>query len=60
MISQTLFLVLGGCLLGAVQLAAGIAIGMWLRRSDRSASHRGRQDMIQASVDRQASASTGR
>ena len=50
MISQTLFLVLGGGLLGAVQLAAGIAIGMWLRRSDRSEVHRGRQDMLRANA----------
>ena len=50
MFSQTLFLVLGGGLLGAVQLAAGIAIGMWLRRSDPSEVHRGRQDMLRANA----------
>jgi diguanylate cyclase len=50
MISQTLFLVLGGGLLGAVQLAVGIAIGMWLRRADRTELHRGRQDMLRANA----------
>jgi diguanylate cyclase len=50
MISQALLIILGGCLLGAVQLTAGIAIGMWLRRNDSSDAHRGRQDMIQASA----------
>jgi diguanylate cyclase len=50
MISQTLFLVLGGGLLGAVQLAAGIAIGMWLRRADTSELHRSRQDMLRANA----------
>ena len=49
MISQTLLIVLGGCLLGVIQLFSGIAIGMWLRRSDRAAAHRSRQDMVQAS-----------
>src|SRR5688572_1414386 len=50
MINQTLFLVLGGGLLGAVQLVAGIAIGMWLQRADRSEVHRGRQDMLRANA----------
>jgi diguanylate cyclase len=50
MISQALLIILGGCLLGAVQLTAGIAIGMWLRRNDSSDAHRGQQDMIQASA----------
>jgi diguanylate cyclase len=50
MISQALLIILGGCLLGVVQLTAGIAIGMWLRRSDSSDAHRGRQDMIRASA----------
>jgi diguanylate cyclase len=50
MISQTLFLVLGGGLLGAIQLAVGITLGMWLRRADRSELHRGRQDMLRASA----------
>jgi diguanylate cyclase len=50
MISQTLLLILGGCVLGAIQLIAGIAIGMWLRRTDASAAHRGRQQMFQANI----------
>lgn len=49
MFSTTLLFVLGGCVLGAIQLVAGIAIGMWLRQSDRGEAHRGRQDMVQAS-----------
>ena len=32
--SSTLLFVIAGCLLGLVQLAAGIAIGVWLRRPD--------------------------
>jgi diguanylate cyclase len=47
MFSPTMLLILGGCLLGAFQLVAGIAIGVWIRRGDRSA-HRGRQEMLQA------------
>jgi diguanylate cyclase len=50
MISQTLFLVLGGGLLGAIQLVAGISIGMWLRRGDRSEVHRDRQDMLRVNT----------
>jgi diguanylate cyclase (GGDEF)-like protein len=49
MISQTLLLILGGCLLGAFQMTAGIAIGMWLRRSKVPAPRSGRQEMIHAS-----------
>jgi diguanylate cyclase (GGDEF)-like protein len=50
MLSQTLLLILGGCLLGALQLIAGVAIGMWLRRSDSAAARRDRQEMIQAGL----------
>jgi diguanylate cyclase len=50
MISQSLLFILGGCLLGAVQLVAGIAIGMWLRRGDKADAKRDRQDIIQASL----------
>jgi diguanylate cyclase len=50
MISQSLWFILGGCMLGAVQLAVGIAIGMWLRRVDTSEARRGRLDMLQASA----------
>jgi diguanylate cyclase len=50
MISSTLLLVLGGCVLGVVQLLAGIGIGMWLRRVDRAAAHRGRQDLVHAGL----------
>jgi diguanylate cyclase len=48
MISTTLVLVLGGCLLGVIQLVVGVAIGAWARRPDTSAYHRGRHDMQQA------------
>jgi diguanylate cyclase len=50
MMSQTTLLILGGCLLGAVQLFAGIAIGIWIRRSERSDASRSRHEMLQASL----------
>jgi diguanylate cyclase len=49
MISQTTLLILGGCLLGAVQLLGGIAIGIWIRRSEHSDSQRSRREMLHAS-----------
>lgn len=49
MVSQTLLLILGGCLLGAVQLLAGIAIGIWIRRDEGRNAHRSSQEMQQAS-----------
>lgn len=48
MIYPTLTIVLVGCLLGAVQLTIGIAIGMWLRRGDKAVAQRGRQDLMSA------------
>ena len=48
MVTYTLFFVLGGCLLGAIQLVLGVAVGMWVRRPDRAAYQRGRHDMLQA------------
>jgi diguanylate cyclase len=50
MSSHTLYLILGGCLLGAIQLIAGIALGMWIRRADAAAARRSRHDMMQASL----------
>ncbi len=50
MISQTTLLILGGCLLGAVQLIAGVAFGIWIRRSDAANVRRERHDMLQASL----------
>ena len=50
MFSHTMLIILGGCVLGAIQLVAGIAIGMWLRRSDPADANRSRQDLIQASL----------
>jgi diguanylate cyclase len=49
MVSSTLVLVLGGCVLGIIQLLAGIGIGIWLRRDETAAAHRGQQDWIRAS-----------
>ena len=49
MISSTLLLVLGGCVLGIIQLLAGIGIGTWLAATN-GGSPRGRQDMIQAGL----------
>src|SRR3954470_12191220 len=47
MTTHTLMIVLGGCLLGAVQMIAGVALGMWMRRSPT----RGNQhDLMQASL----------
>jgi diguanylate cyclase len=50
MSSHTLYFILGGCLIGAIQLIAGIALGMWIRRADSIAARRGQHDMIQASL----------
>ena len=50
MISNTLLFVVGGCLLGAIQLIAGIVIGIWVRRPDGAASRHGHHDMVQASM----------
>ncbi len=50
MVSETTLLVLGGCLLGAIQLLAGIAIGLWLRRLDSGDANHGSQSMVQASL----------
>jgi diguanylate cyclase (GGDEF)-like protein len=49
MFSQTLLLILGGCLLGAIQLTGGIAVGMWLRRAKTPAPPRAHHEMIHAS-----------
>ena len=49
LISQTTLLILGGCLLGAVQLLAGVAIGIWIRRSEGRNVDRSRHEMLQAS-----------
>ena len=50
MISQTLLLILGGCVMGAIQLVVGIAVGMWLRKPDLAGSRGGQQDLLQSSV----------
>jgi diguanylate cyclase (GGDEF)-like protein len=50
MVNNTLLLILGGCLLGALQLIAGLAIGLWVRRSSGPAERRGRHDIEQAAA----------
>ena len=50
MLSQTTYLVLGGCLLGALQLVAGIAIGIWIRRSAGAGGDDTSHEMLQASL----------
>src|SRR5438874_4629891 len=50
MASNTLLFVVGGCLLGAIQLIAGVALGMWLRRTHGATAHGNHHDMVQASV----------
>jgi diguanylate cyclase len=50
MSNQMLTFVIGGCALGAVQLAAGMALGMWLRRCDRADGRRGRQELLRANI----------
>jgi diguanylate cyclase len=48
--SQTLLFVLGGCTLGVVQLVAGIALGMWLRRHNSTEGQTERQAVMQAQL----------
>ena len=50
MLSYSIFIILGGCLLGAVQLTIGIALGMWLRRPDSAEPESDCQEMAQASL----------
>jgi diguanylate cyclase len=50
MFSLTLLIILGGCLLGAVQLMIGVAIGMWLRRPETAEPDRDGHEMAQASL----------
>jgi diguanylate cyclase len=50
MFSATMLLILGGCALGAIQLVGGIAIGLWLRRSEKGDAGRGRHEIMQAGV----------
>lgn len=48
MISSSSLLILGGCLLGALQLMLGVAIGLWLRRLEKAEIRRERQDIIRS------------
>jgi diguanylate cyclase (GGDEF)-like protein len=50
MVDYTLLLILGGCLLGAIQLIVGLAIGLWVRRPNGAAERRGRHDIEQAAA----------
>src|SRR3954466_7187422 len=47
MTNHMLMIVLGGCLLGAIQLVGGIALGMWMRRSTAQGNQ---HDLMQASL----------
>ncbi|HEX3598526.1 MAG TPA: GGDEF domain-containing protein, partial [Lacipirellulaceae bacterium] len=47
MVGDVILLILGGCLLGAIQLVVGVGIGLWARRPE-SASRGGNNDMQQA------------
>jgi diguanylate cyclase (GGDEF)-like protein len=48
MTSHMMLIILGGCLLGAIQLIAGVALGLWLRRTNGREAHRSRQQMLHA------------
>ena len=48
--SHTLLFILGGCLIGAIQLAIGIALGMWARRDSSAPAGPPRHDLMQASL----------
>src|SRR4051812_21013000 len=50
MTSHTLFFVLGGGLLAAVQLAIGVILGMWVKRSDSTATEHSKHDLMQAGL----------
>lgn len=50
MFSHTLLFVLGGCLLGAVQLVAGVGLGMWIRRGNKAVDGHGHHDIMQAGL----------
>jgi diguanylate cyclase (GGDEF)-like protein len=50
MISQTTLLILGGCLLGAVQLVVGVGIGLLIRRSQGGDGRGTSHDLMQASL----------
>src|SRR5262245_57346224 len=50
MTSNTLICVLGGCLLGVIQLVVGVVIGLWLRRGPSESKSDNPQDMMQASL----------
>jgi len=49
MINQSLWFIFAGCALGVLQLMVGLAIGMWLRRTEVDV-RRSRQDMLQSSL----------
>ena len=50
MMNHTLLFVLGGGLLGVVQLGIGVTLGMWVRRADPTTSGTNKQDLAQASL----------
>jgi diguanylate cyclase len=48
--SNTLIFVLGGCLIGAIQMAVGIVLGTWARRGSSATAGPARHDLMQASL----------
>ena len=50
MMSNTLIFVLGGCVIGTVQMLVGIGVGMWARRGSGPSASPGRHDLLQASL----------
>ncbi|HVT29817.1 MAG TPA: GGDEF domain-containing protein [Lacipirellulaceae bacterium] len=50
MTGHTMLIVLGGCSLGVIQLIAGIALGMWIRRSDASAARHSEHHLAQSGL----------
>jgi diguanylate cyclase (GGDEF)-like protein len=48
MVSQTTLIVLGGCVLGAIQLVAGVALGIWIYRSRTNKPDAGSEEIQQA------------
>jgi diguanylate cyclase len=50
MMNHTLLFVLGGCLLGVLQLGLGVALGMWVRRAEPTTSGANKNDLAQASL----------
>ena len=50
MTSHTLLFVLGGGLIGVLQLGIGVMLGMWARRDDSTTSGTNKHDLVQAGL----------